>query len=178
MKRIITGSALFLLLAAPVAVAADPSSEDRQNAARECRALRAAMGAENFRNAFGTNRNKSNAFGKCVSRKAREEASERRDAQTNAARQCRAERAQSDDAFKQKYGTNRNRSNAYGKCVSQRAKENKAAADKADQARVNAARACRAEQKSLGGSAFNQKYGTNRNDRNAFGKCVSAKARA
>lgn len=39
----------------------------------------------------------------------------------------------------------------------------------------NAAMACRAEVDELGGSAFREKYGTNENDANAFGKCVSGK---
>jgi hypothetical protein len=38
-----------------------------QNAAQTCKAIRNDMTAAAFRNAFGTNRNKANAFGKCVS---------------------------------------------------------------------------------------------------------------
>ncbi len=41
----------------------------------------------------------------------------------------------------------------------------------------NSARACRAERKDMGTDAFRAKYGTNRNKRNAFGKCVSAHVR-
>ena len=43
----------------------------------------------------------------------------------NAAQECRAERGDSDatrEAFKDKYGTNKNNRNAFGKCVSQNAK--------------------------------------------------------
>jgi hypothetical protein len=49
---------------------------------------------------------------------------------------------------------------------------------------VNAARACRAEQRdpnfadSHNGQSFAEHYGTNRNNRNAFGRCVSIKAQA
>lgn len=39
----------------------------------------------------------------------------------------------------------------------------------------NRAHACKAERARIGESAFAQKYGTNRNQRNAFGKCVSTK---
>jgi len=38
------------------------------------------------------------------------------------AKTCKAERTQDPDAFKAKYGTNKNKSNAFGKCVSQHAK--------------------------------------------------------
>jgi hypothetical protein len=38
------------------------------------------------------------------------------------------------------------------------------------------AQKCRAERKAIGEDAFDHKYGTNHNHRNAFGKCVSKKA--
>ena len=41
----------------------------------------------------------------------------------------------------------------------------------------DAAKACKAERKSLGVEAFNKKYGTNHNLKNAFGKCVSGKSK-
>jgi hypothetical protein len=40
-----------------------------------------------------------------------------------------------------------------------------------------AAKACKAERKSSGVEAFQKQYGTNRNLRNAFGKCVSGKSK-
>jgi hypothetical protein len=42
----------------------------------------------------------------------------------------------------------------------------------------NPAKLCAAQRASLGASAFNELWGTNANDRNAFGKCVSAMAKA
>jgi hypothetical protein len=42
----------------------------------------------------------------------------------------------------------------------------------------NPAKLCKAQRDSLGESAFNELWGTNGNDRNAFGKCVSAMAKA
>ena len=39
---------------------------------------------------------------------------------TNAAKDCHTEKNQDPAAFKQKYGTNKNKSNAFGKCVSQK----------------------------------------------------------
>jgi hypothetical protein len=44
-------------------------------------------------------------------------------------------------------------------------------------AKAQAERACRAELKSLGRSAFEKKYGSNHNLRNAFGKCVASKVK-
>ena len=88
-----------------------------------------------------------------------------------AAKECRAERGTTDatqDAFKAKY---RN----FGKCVSAGAREIQA---ERKEARSNAARDCRAEREAMGVEAFREQYGTNRNKRNAFGKCVSAKVRA
>ena len=41
----------------------------------------------------------------------------------------------------------------------------------------DAAKACKAERKSLGVEAFNKKYGTNHNLKNAFGKCMSGKSK-
>ena len=43
-------------------------------------------------------------------------------AEKNAAKACKAERALGAQAFKDKYGTNANKANAFGKCVSQLAK--------------------------------------------------------
>ena len=105
---------------------------------------------------------------------------------TNAAKECKAERAEDPAAFRTKYGTNKNGNNAYGKCVSKKAKANKAEADQQeaqqDQQRVNAAKQCKAERSDANfaaghdGKSFSDFYGTNKNKKNAFGKCVSKKA--
>jgi len=42
-------------------------------------------------------------------------------------------------------------------------------------AKSNAARACKAERADIGVDAFRDKYGTNENKKNAFGKCVASK---
>jgi hypothetical protein len=81
--------------------------------------------------------------------------------------------------FKALYSPGGSGANAMGKCVSKHAH---AAATN----RVNAAKACKAEmdmpeadfRAAHGGMSFAEFYGKNRNDRNAFGKCVSAKAQA
>jgi hypothetical protein len=167
MKRLIATLALASLAAAPAfagAPAGTPSAE------KQCRDQRTLIGAQAFKDLYGTNHNKSNAFGKCVSKTTKtldQNASQARSS-------CKTEQAADPAAFKDKYGTNHNKSNAYGKCVSALAK----AADQADQsATVNAAKQCKAERK-LDPAAFKNKYGTNKNKANAFGKCVSAAAKA
>jgi hypothetical protein len=47
----------------------------------------------------------------------------------------------------------------------------------AQSADKNAAKLCKAERQSMGVEAFQKKYGTNHNLRNAFGKCVSSKSK-
>lgn len=81
--------------------------------------------------------------------------------------------------FKSLYSPGTSGANAMGKCVSKHARA--AAAN-----RTNAAKACKAEQAvpeadfraAHGGKSFAEFYGKNRNDRNAYGKCVSSKAQA
>ena len=62
---------LLVALAAPAALAADPTPADFKNAAKYCKAVRTSKGVEAFNTQYGTNKNKKNAFGKCVSRRRR-----------------------------------------------------------------------------------------------------------
>jgi hypothetical protein len=157
-------------LAVPAfAVAASPSPADKAAAAKQCTTERSAMGAAAFKLLYGTNANRSNAFGKCVSKLATQNAKNR----ANAAASCRTERSADPAAFATKYGTGKKHANAFGNCVSQTAK---AAAKAQQEARTNAAKACWAERK-LDPAAFKAKYGTNANKSNAFGKCVSGKVK-
>lgn len=135
MKRsIATGAALLTgaLLAVPAGASADqPTKGDRSNAAQECRAERGSSDAtrDAFRDKYGTNANGRNAFGKCVSKRARDEAQERKSAHANASKQCKAEAEQlGAAAFAEKYGTNKNKRNAFGKCVSKTVKAKQAPA--------------------------------------------------
>src|SRR6266511_2244990 len=58
-------------LALPAAASADGGSQGKSKSpAQQCRAERASMGADAFKQKYG---GKSNAFGKCVSRKAHEQ---------------------------------------------------------------------------------------------------------
>lgn len=163
-KTLITSLALIGALALPAAAGADTTQADQKNAAKECKALRTASGEQNFRTMFGGGKN---AYGKCVSQRAHENAKQRKAAQTNASKTCKAERDADRAAFDQKYKN-------LGQCVSQKAREQQAQERQADQAEQNAAKKCKA-QRTNDAAGFAQQWGTRRN---AFGKCVSATARA
>ena len=158
-----------------MAFAGSPGSTD-MNPAKTCKAQRTAIGAEAFKAMYNPTGANSSAFGKCVSKAAHAEQENR----TEAAKQCRAEQEDTNFAathggksFAQFYGTNKNGRNAFGKCVSAKSE---ASSTTEQQKTLNAAKACKAE-RSLNRSAFEQKYGTNKNRRNAFGKCVSSKSK-
>ena len=92
-----------------------------KNAAAKCRAERASD-PDAFRQAWGTNHNGRNAFGKCVSKTARGKVAEDVAEFKNAAQECRADRRDDPDAFRQAWGTNHNGRNALGKCVASKVK--------------------------------------------------------
>jgi hypothetical protein len=177
MKKLIV--LIVFALAIPAAAMADdttpaPSTQDSAQAA--CRAQRTSIGDAAFKQLYGTNANKSNAFGKCVSKASKS-------AQANASAAvttCNKEQsdpafadAHSGKTFNQFYGTNKKGTNAFGKCVS----ATSTVADHADQAAtIAAAKSCKTEQ-AADRAAFAKKYGTNANKSNAFGKCVSAKVK-
>jgi hypothetical protein len=175
-KPLLAALTAGLVLVPAVALAeTTPTGQDRANAARLCSAQRTAMGVPAFKLLYGTNADRSNAFGKCVSKLARLQVQNRE----NAAKQCRSEQndptfAATHDGktFEQFYGTGKGK-NAFGRCVSTKAK---AASAEQQQATINAAKACKAERAQMGAAAFRAKYGTNPNKRDAFGKCVSLKA--
>jgi hypothetical protein len=185
MRRLTATGVALLLLTVPASAGAQPDQSDRQSAAQECRSERGTTDAtrEAFAAKYGTNANKRNAFGKCVSQRARDEEQEGKTAHTNASKQCKAEAEElGAAAFAAKYGKGKKGANAHGKCVSAKAKELEAAADAEDKEligeRKSAAKTCAAERKEIGAEAFADKYGTNKNKRNAFGKCVSKTVKA
>ena len=107
-------------------------------------------------------------------------------AEAKAEKACKAERgttAASIAAFNEKYGTNKNKKNALGKCVSSKSKDEDDDEDEADEDKnkneTNASKKCKAERGTTAASiaAFNEKYGTNKNKKNAHGKCVSKHAK-
>jgi hypothetical protein len=178
-KTFLIAGTLAALLIPAASFGSGPNGQDRENAARACRALRASMGVELFRMSYGTvQSNRRNAFGRCVSQWARSEHQNR----VSARAACSAEQADANFAanhdgksFDEYYGTGPNHRNAFGKCVSSKAK---AASDEAQANTENAARECKQERSDMGAAEFRSTYGKNANDRNAFGKCVSQHAKA
>jgi hypothetical protein len=179
MKVMVFVAILAGLILPATAFSEDAAGQDRQNAARACSALRTSMGLDLFRQTYGTAAsNRRNAFGKCVSQWTRSEQQNRQSARS----QCAAEQADASFAathdgksFAQFYGTGPKGANAFGRCVSSKAK---LASAEERQDTVNAARQCKSERRTMGVPAFRARYGKNANDRNAFGKCVSALAKA
>ena len=185
MKKITLVAGLALILVVPTVSVAKPTPDkgDKRAAKSECNMFRGHSGIT--REAFLT---KYESFKACVKARARDEAKEEQSAHTNAAQDCREERGttqESRDAFNAKYGKNGNMRNAFGKCVSETAKAKEHEADAEDQQNAtdfkNAAKECDAERGDTDATrqAFALKYGTAKSHyKNAFGKCVSQKARA
>ena len=173
------------LLLAPAALAVEP-----QTPSDFCKALRTSQPG-----LFGEGKTYKN-LGACVSK---QNAQSEKNA-ANAAKTCKAEMADPNFAashggksFADHYGTSgdkgkrqggdNGKGNALGKCVSQHASQDTAADHAAE---VKAAKTCKAELKLTAeqfaakypGKTFASKYGTNKNAKNAFGKCVSALAKA
>jgi hypothetical protein len=171
MKTILAITGLAALLVLPTGVVAKPDQSEKDAAKALCKTERGTSKAT--RAAFRAN---YDGFAHCVRQKAADEEAENEEAQKNAAQECKAERAADAQGFKDTYGTNKNGHNAFGKCVSGKASEKKAAMDAADAQEVaetkNAAKWCAAERRRLGNEAFAEEY-ANKNGKNAFGKCVS-----
>jgi hypothetical protein len=167
MKRFVILAAAAALL---VPVAAQASQSDpATNASRDCTAQKAKIGPTAFAQAYAS-------FGACVSLLTPLEQSNVANAQSA----CTAEQNDSSFAsthdgktFAQFYGTGKNGSNAFGRCVSEKTQ---ASSHAEQQGRSNPAQTCRAQRTQMGPSAFDLLYGKNANDRNAFGKCVSKAA--
>ena len=167
MRKLIGLVAVLMLGALPaIAFAADPPAQ--KTASQLCQEQKKAIGDGPFKLLHGTNSNKSNAMGKCVSKQTSQSAENKQ----NAAKACAEERALDEKAFTEKYGKNGNKANAFGKCVSMKAQAETAAEQAAT---IKAAKACKAERTAMGAAPFKTKYG---GKANAFGKCVSKLARA
>jgi hypothetical protein len=179
---------LAAVLVVPATAVAKPDASDKRAAIAQCKTERGKSKAT--RRAFKA---KYHSFSRCIHQNAVEEHAEKKAALRNAAKECKAERADADfpashdgKTFQEFYGTGKNGRNAYGKCVSQKARAFKKQEDEADKQDVaafkNAAKECQSEAdddafaSSHDGKSFEDFYGTNRNHRNAFGKCVSGKA--
>ena len=79
--------AVIAALASPLAAVAVGSSTEGPSAAQACQTERMAIGAGAFKDLYGTNASKSNAFGKCVAKKAHA----RQQNHEDAVAACRAE---------------------------------------------------------------------------------------
>jgi Spy/CpxP family protein refolding chaperone len=148
--------------AAPALASDSTTTPSVPSASQQCRGERDAMGAELFRATYGTNHNRRNAFGKCVSKRNHATKQARKDARRAARQECKTQ------GLKGK---------AYHQCVEQKVAEKTAATvEQQTAADVNAAQACKAE-RDADPAAFQAKYGTGHHGRNAFGKCVSRTAK-
>src|SRR4051794_18874289 len=82
-RKIVIAAIGTLALAAPVM--ADDSSSTTPSAEQQCRTEQAQMGKAVFAQTYGTNHNRSNAFGKCVSKREQATSDAQQQAQTSAA---------------------------------------------------------------------------------------------
>jgi len=173
-------------IGASVAVAGNGNSTTNPNqvAAQQCTTELHAMGIKAFKGLYGDQPKGQHAMRNCQ----QQHGKSARIVANNAAQQCKAEQADPNFAaghsgmtFDQFYGTNHNEKNSFGKCVSTKAQELQVQQEENLQ---NAAQQCRAERSdedfatSHGGKSFTDFYGSNKNRKNAFGKCVSQKAKA
>ena len=165
MRKLILGAALALVLPGVAAAApSEPTAADLARAA--CKTEKHDMGTKLFKKTYAA-KSTAKAMRACV---AKAEPAAEAEAK-NAAHACKAERDADRDAFAEKYGTNKNGKNAFGKCVSSTTQA--ATQDEAED-RVNAARTCKAAKRD-DADAFAEEWGSRKN---AFGKCVSATAKA
>ena len=188
MKKLLGIVCAAALTLAPAASAAggNEKSQAHKDAVKTCKELRKAAGKQAFADMYG-----KKGIGHCVKQETRENKAEQEaaqeTAQKNASKECKAEREADPEGFRDRYGTKpydtrpgKGKGNAFGKCVSQKAREGREEQEQEDAqedaAQVSAARQCKEERKA-DREAFEEKYGTNRNKRNAFGKCVSQTVR-
>jgi hypothetical protein len=185
MKRIgsvVLGCVGVVAIGASMALAGPGTPNPNQVAAKFCTNELHAMGVKQFKQNYGDNAPKyQHAMRNCQ----RQNGKAAKNTVNNAAQQCKAEQADPNFAashdnksFDEFYGTNQSRGNgtgknAFGKCVSGKVKAAQAQQNENVQ---NAAQQCR-DERSQDPDAFKDKYGTNKNKKNAFGKCVSRTAR-
>src|SRR2546423_15614161 len=103
MRRFAVTLGVLALMAVP-ALADTGSSTASSDANKQCKAEQKAMGDKVFNDTYGTNKNKSNAFGKCVSHRAKQNGHpERTQHQTTVAQRNDAD-APDPAALQAKYG--------------------------------------------------------------------------
>jgi hypothetical protein len=165
MRKLILAGAFALAAVAPAsAMAAEtPSAADLAKAS--CKTQKAELGTKVFKQTYDV-KSIAKAVKACAGVTEDVAATELK----NAAKECKALREEDPTAFAE-WGTNENGKNAYGKCVSSKAK---AAVEEETDDVVAAAETCKTL-KAGDKAAFESTYGTKKN---AFGKCVSATAKA
>jgi hypothetical protein len=145
----------LVALVAPIAAFADTPPTPAQTANQICAGSKTQMGADAFKQAYGTNANKSNAWGKCVAKNAKTAQQDVADAKAS----CKAQQTEGSPA------------NAFGKCVSAAVQSAVAAQAKASAAALKSCKGALKADK----TAFAALYGTGHD---ALGKCVAAKTGA
>ena len=104
MRQLLLIAVLIAAVVVPSALAADPTPADFKNAAKYCKAVRESKGTEVFATLYGTNTNKKNAYGKCVSKAANAKADAREDAEDRAAAAaCKKQKAEDAAKFAKTY---------------------------------------------------------------------------
>jgi hypothetical protein len=215
LKRIGIGLMAAGVLAFGATASAQVNRADFKNASKYCKALRADMGGDAFKGAYGKNKNGRNAFGRCIAA----EGGKHKRARLAALAECKDELALDPAAFLEKYrpvgeaapGEDAGDDNepaesepaddsgdddvaaarqggtgdlpavqlpglraALAHCVAQKVKTFVQERKKALRA---AFKECKA-QRGADPEGFRDQYGSNRNKRNALGKCVSQEAKA
>ena len=162
MRKLMLGAVMALVLPA-AALAQEGTPSPTALATAGCKTEKAEMGTKTFKLTYAA-KSVARATKACLAKQGVVAETEIK----NAAQQCKADREADPVAFAD-WGTNENGRNAYGKCVSTKAK---AASEEATADRVAAAETCRTLKQDA--AAFKTAFGE---QRNAFGKCVSKTAK-
>jgi hypothetical protein len=163
MRKLMLGAVLALVLpAAALAQAGTPTPTELATTA--CKTEKSEMGTKTFKTTY-VSKSAAKAMKACLAKQGVVAEAELK----NAAKECKAERDADPVKFAE-YGTNENGRNAYGKCVSSKAK---AATEEITENRVAAAESCKS-MKQTDAAGFTAAFGERKN---AFGKCVSKTAK-
>jgi hypothetical protein len=114
LKSTLAVAVLLALLIAPQAVAGPGTALAKRAAKAACEAERAELGRDAFREEYGRG-----AMRACMLAHMDEAA----EAVKNAAQECRAEREGDLEGFRDDYGVNHNKRNAFGTCVARKVHE-------------------------------------------------------
>ena len=164
MKKMITvGAAVLASVLAVAAVAVAGTKPDHPAKAKDAAAKQCAAEKKADKAAFKAVHGK-HAMRACIKGETPEAADELK----NAAKECKAAKAEDPDAFAEAWGDGKN---AHGKCVSGLVRAEKVSDV---QEFKNAAKECKAA-KSNDPTGFAEAWG---DGKNAYGKCVSATAKA